>query len=274
MAGLSMNEGFDAVTPIAAEDTLIVDLDGYEGPLDALLALAREQKVDLTRISILKLAEQYLAFIGRAHHLRLEIAADYLVMAAWLAYLKSRLLLPEPPADDEPSGGELAEMLREQLRQLEAMRQAGARLMSRDRVGLQMFPRGMPEGVRLHRRSVYQDGLYDLLKAYGEFRSSRGSADVLPFRLARAQTMTLDDAMGRLRSLLGNTPDWTALQSFLPVGLSEAMSRRSALAATFAACLEVSRRGEAEIRQIQPFGPIFIRRAANPPPDPDLGDRP
>jgi segregation and condensation protein A len=131
----------------------------------------------------------------------------------------------------------------------------------------------MPEGVRLHRRSIYQDGLYDLLKAYGEFRSSRGSADVLPFRLARAKTMTLDDAMGRLRALLGSSPDWTALQAFLPTGMADSLTRRSALAATFAACLEVSRRGEADIRQIQPFGPIFIRRSANPPLDTDLGDR-
>jgi segregation and condensation protein A len=248
---------------------LVVDLDGFEGPLDVLLMLAREQKVDLKRISILQLAEQYLAFIAEARRIRLEIAADYLVMAAWLAYLKSRLLLPEPENPEEPSGEELAARLAFQLRRLEAMREAAARLMARDRVGQQLFARGMPEGVRVIRSSVYQCSLFELLKAYGGFKGSRGSAEVLPLRVARARIISMEEAFERLRGLIGGVADWTMLQAFLPPGLADLMSRRSALASTFTASLEMTRQGLIELRQSQTFGPIYIRRAANAAPSED-----
>jgi segregation and condensation protein A len=238
----------------------MVDLDGYEGPLDVLLTLAREQKVDLRRISILQLAEQYLAFIAAARQLKLEVAAEYLVMAAWLAYLKSRLLLPEPPGQDEPSGAELAEILAFRLRRLEAMREASNRLMARHRFGQDMFARGMPEGVQVIRRSLYECQVYDLLKSYGEFRTSRGSVDALPLRMARAHIFAMEDALERLSKMVGGTPEWAALQSFLPLGMAEPLMRRSALASTLGASLELARQGAVELRQLQAFGPIYVRR--------------
>jgi segregation and condensation protein A len=249
---------FEASAAVAGP--LMVDLDGYEGPLDVLLTLAREQKVDLRRISILQLAEQYLAFIAAARKLRLEVAAEYLVMAAWLAYLKSRLLLPEPPGQDEPSGAELAGILAFRLRKLEAMREAANQLMARHRFGQDMFARGMPEGVQVIRKSVYECKIYDFLKCYGEFRTSRGSVEVLPLRMARANIFALDEALQRLRKLVGATPEWAALQSFLPPGIAEPLSRRSALASTFGASLELARQGTVELRQMQAFGPIYMRR--------------
>lgn len=249
---------FEATASTAG--TLMVDLDGYEGPLDVLLTLAREQKVDLRRISILQLAEQYLAFIAQARQLRLEVAAEYLVMAAWLAYLKSRLLLPEPPGQDEPSGAEMAEILAFRLRRLEAMREAAGRLMARHRWGQDFFARGLPEGVRVVRQSVYECQVYDLLKCYGEFRASRGSTEVLPLRIARAHIYAMEEALVRLQKMLGGTPEWGVLQSFLPPGLADPLTRRSALASTLGATLELSRQGAVELRQLQPFGPIYVRR--------------
>jgi segregation and condensation protein A len=249
---------FEASTATAG--TLMVDLDGYEGPLDVLLTLAREQKVDLRRISILQLAEQYLAFIAQARQLKLEVAAEYLVMAAWLAYLKSRLLLPEPPGQDEPSGAELAEILAFRLRRLEAMREAAGQLMARHRFGQDMFARGTPEGVQVIRQSVYECQVYDLLKAYGEFRASRGGVEALPLRMARAHIFAMEEALERLRKMVGGTPEWAALQSFLPPGIAEPPMRRSALASTLGASLELARQGAVELRQLQPFGPIYVRR--------------
>jgi segregation and condensation protein A len=240
---------------------LVVDLGAYEGPIDVLLTLAREQKVDLTKISILQLADQYLAFIAEARRLRLELAADYLVMAAWLAYLKSRLLLPEPQPDDEPSGVELAAALAFQLQRLEAMQQAGARLMARPLLGRETFPRGAPEGLRLVSRVVWDVSLYELLKAYGEGRS-RGASGVLEIRAAELYSM--DDALERLSAVLGRVPEWRVLSSFLPPNLRGGIVGRSALAATFAASLELARAGRVELRQDAAFGPIFIRSPAGP----------
>ena len=235
---------------------LVVDLDGYEGPIDVLLTLAREQKVDLTRISILQLADQYLAFIAVARELKLEIAADYLVMAAWLAYLKSRLLLPEPQPDDEPSGSELAAALTYQLQRLEAMQQAGARLMARPQLGRDVFRRGAPEGIPVLRHTVYDATLFELLKAYGDGRARKESAVL---HIEPAELYSMDDALQRLSQYLGRMPEWRTLASFLPPNLRLGLVSRSAIAATFAASLELVREGRAQIRQDRSFGPIYLR---------------
>jgi segregation and condensation protein A len=240
--------------PASAE--LVVDLEGYEGPIDMLLALAREQKVDLTRISILQLADQYLAFISAARHLRLEIAADYLVMAAWHAYLKSRLLLPEPAQADEPTGAELAAALTHQLQRLEAMQQAGARLMARPQLGRDVFARGAPEGLPRVLKPVYEATLYELLRAYGDQRQ-RKEGSVL--HIEAPELYSMDDALHRLARILGRVPEWRTLMSFLPPGLRGGIVERSAVAATFAAGLELARAGKLQLRQDNPFGPIYLR---------------
>lgn len=234
----------------------VVDLEGFEGPLDLLLTLARDQKLDIRQISILALAEQYLAFIAQARQIRLELAADYLVMAAWLAYLKSRLLLPETGGDDEPTGAELAARLQHQLRRLEAMREAAEELMRRDRLGQEIFPRGAPEGVRIIRDSVYECSLYELLSAYG---ARIGSANVTTFTLRPADVMSIEQAFGWLTRVLGDLPDWASLETFLPDNLVNAFQRRSATASTFAACLEMAKQGKLSLRQGQNFGPIYIK---------------
>ena len=238
---------------------LVLDLDGYEGPIDLLLTLAREQKVDLVKISILALADQYLAFIARQRWLRLEIAADYLVMAAWLAYLKSRLLLPQPPEDDEPSAADLAEALAHRLRLLEAMQTAGGRLMARPRLGHDVFLRGAPEDLAVVAVPVYELGLYELLRAYGENR--RRTAAVMTIEPSTFHSM--DDALKRLARFLGHMPDWRELTSFLPQEVRGELFRRSALAATFAASLELVRAGRIELRQDRAFGPIYLRSPAS-----------
>jgi segregation and condensation protein A len=235
---------------------LVVDLDGYEGPIDVLLTLARDQKVDLRHISILQLADQYLAFISAARELKLEIAADYLVMAAWLAYLKSRLLLPEPQPDDEPSGSELAAALTYQLQRLEAMQQAGVRLMARPLLGRDVFRRGAPEGIPIVRHSVYDATLFELLKAYGEGRA-RAEGTVL--HIVPAELYSMDDALQRLQTFLGHMPEWRTLASFLPPNLRLGLVGRSAIAATFAASLELVRDGRLQLRQDKTFGPIYLR---------------
>jgi segregation and condensation protein A len=240
--------------PVSAE--LVVDLEGYEGPIDMLLTLAREQKVDLTRISILALADQYLAYIAAARRLRLEIAADYLVMAAWLAYLKSRLLLPEPAPADEPSGADLAAALTHQLQRLEAMQQAGARLMARPLLGRDVFARGAPEGLPRVLKPIYDTTLYDLLRAYGEQRQ-RKEQSVL--HIEAPEVYSMDDALQRLSRILGRVPDWRSLMSFLPPGLRGGLIERSAVASTFAASLELVRAGKIQLRQDGAFGPIYIR---------------
>jgi len=239
---------------------LVLDLDGYEGPIDLLLALAREQKVDLAKLSILALADQYLAFIAAQHRLRLEIAADYLVMAAWLAYLKSRLLLPEPPAEnDEPSGEELAAALSHRLQLLAAMQRAGAALMARPQLGRDLFLRGRPEGLAQVDRPVYELSLYELLAAYGDGhrRQHAGTLTIEPTLFH-----SLDEALHYLGRFVGHVPEWRELSAFLPEELRGSLFRRSALASTFAATLELVRSGRAELRQDRPFGPIFVRSAA------------
>ena len=239
---------------------LVLDLDGYEGPIDLLLALAREQKVDLAKLAILALADQYLAFIAAQRRLRLEIAADYLVMAAWLAYLKSRLLLPAPPVgDDGPSGEELAAALAHRLRLLSAMQRAGAALMARPQLGRDFFRRGRPEGLPNINRPVYALSLYELLSAYGDGHR-RQHTQVLT--IEPTQFHSLDNALRRLAPFIGQLPEWRELAGFLPADLRGVVPRRSALAATFAASLELARAGHFELRQDRPFGPIYLRSPA------------
>ena len=239
------------------EELLVVDVDGFEGPLDLLLSLARDQKVDLTRISILALAEQYLAFIEAARRLRLEIAADYLVMAAWLAYLKSRLLLPEPQTDEQPSGDELAALLASRLRRLEAMREAGRRLMRRSRLGLDVFPRGMPEPFAVRKTAEWQASLFELLEAYATQRALKLARFV---RVRRREVFSLQDARDRLMRLLGGTSHWATLDSYLLEYLADPDMRATARASALSASLELVREGEIELRQSAPFAPLYVRR--------------
>lgn len=237
---------------------LVVNLEGFEGPLDVLLSLARDQKIDLRRISMLALVDQYLEFIASARRLRLEIAADYLVMAAWLAYLKSRLLLPEPPHDEQqPSAEEMAEALAWQLRRLEAMQEAGVRLMARAQLGRDVFRRGAPEGVPVVRRAVWDVNLYDMLKAYGDIHR-RTNAPVL--QIKPMEFFSVEEAAERLGRMLGIAVDWQSLLSFLPPGLQDAMKRRSAMASTFVASLHMVKEGALELRQNETFGPIYLRK--------------
>ena len=253
MAGTPFEED---VAPAAIGPQLILDLEGFEGPIDLLLTLARDQKVDLAKISILKLADQYLAFINQARRLHLEIAADYLVMAAWLAYLKSRLLLPPPPGEAEPSGEEMAEALAFQLQRLGAMQEAGVRLMAQPRLGQDVFARGAPEMFPAVIRSTLDVSLYDILKAYADFRRK---SEHQSLRIAPTKLYSIEDALERLRHLVGRIPDWTVLQSFLPEGLVDPIVIRSALAANFGASLELAKQGAIELRQGETFGPIYLR---------------
>src|SRR6266550_1577141 len=243
--------------PIRQSDELNLSLDGWEGPLDLLLNLARAQKVDLAQISILELVEQYLTYLGEARALKLEIAADYLVMAAWLAYLKSCLLLPKDPEAD-PSPEEIALRLQMRLQQLDAMREAGARLLGRDRVGRDVFLRGAPEGLRLVRKSAWQVRDFDLFAAYGVVRARTQPA----MHVVHARSvMTLDEAIERVARMIGMALDWTFLESFLPV-TEDLQLRRSALASSFLAALELARRGRLDIAQDEPFAPIKLKVAA------------
>ncbi|MEM8788959.1 MAG: ScpA family protein [Pseudomonadota bacterium] len=239
---------------------LVVDVDGFEGPLDLLLTLSRSQKVDLRRISVLALAEQYLAFIDAAKRLRIELAADYLVMAAWLAFLKSRLLLPPDPTDEGPSGEELAAHLAFQLQRLEAMRRAGAQLMGRDRLGREVFERGEPQAVGIRRKVVYEASLLELMQAYARIKTRD---DFAPLHLKRGPIYTVEQAVERLRGLVGAMPDWAVLERYLPEGWRlDGKKRRSAVASTFAATLELAKRGALEIRQEAPFAPLEMRARA------------
>lgn len=244
-------------------DTLLVNLEGFEGPIDILLELARNQKVDITKISILELARQYLEFIDRARELRLDLAADYLVMAAWLAYLKSRLLLPVQEKEDEPSPREMAEALQFQLRRLEAMRSMAQKLMKRPQLGQRVFARGMPENLRVKTDTVYDVSLYEMLHAYGEIQRRReggGSYDVPSFSI-----VSMEQAMERLTNMLGALPRkgnmsvWTTLHNLIPEGLADKLLCRSALASTFSAGLELVKQGRLEIRQDGAFKPIYLR---------------
>ena len=240
----------------ADPDSLTIDIDGWEGPLDLLLSLARAQKVDLRELSILALVEQYLAFIAATKALKLEIAADYLVMAAWLAYLKSALLLPKDPTVD-PSPEELALRLQIRLQRLQAMREAGARLMARDRIGRDVFVRGRPEGLRVVRKSLWDADLYDVIAAYGAVMAR---AAPVTHQIARRPVMSLEDALARVEALLGQKIEWTKIEAFLPV-VSDPQLRRSALASSFVAALELAKQGKAELRQSKAFGDLFVRAA-------------
>ena len=238
-------------------DTLKIDIDGWEGPLDILLALARTQKVDLRQISILELVEQYLAFVNEARALRLELAADYLVMAAWLAYLKSALLLPRNP-EEVPSPEELALRLQLRLERLNAMRESGARLIARDRMGRDVFLRAAPEGLRVLRKARWEAEIYDLISAYG--RISARTREVMHVVAVR-DVMTLDEAIERVARLVGSRLDWSVIESFLPEE-AQGSYRRSALASSFVAALELARQGRVELRQKSPFAPLYVRASA------------
>jgi segregation and condensation protein A len=241
----------------AGGPALVLDLDGFEGPIDLLLTLARQQKVDLAKLSILALADQYLAFVAAQRRLRLEIAADYLVMAAWLAFLKSRLLLPDPPPEEDgPSGQEMAALLSHRLQALAAMQRAGAALLDRPLLGRDVFGRGAPEGIPRIDRPVYHLSLYELLSAYGESHR-RSHTEVLT--IAPPALHSLDEALQRLSRLVGYVPEWRELSTFLPGEFRGGIFRRSALAATFAAVLELARAGRVELRQEHAFGPIHLR---------------
>ncbi|MBN9068950.1 MAG: segregation/condensation protein A [Rhizobiales bacterium] len=245
-----------------SEPSLVVDVDGFEGPLDLLLHLARNQKVDLARISVLALAEQYLLFIERARHFRLELAADYLVMAAWLAYLKSKLLIPKQPGDEEATGEEMAAVLQFRLQRLEAMRDAAARLVNRNRLGRDVFARGMPEAVVVEKRNEFSASLYDLLTAYAAQRQRRAITNV---QIAKRGVWSLKDARGILMRLVGQMRDWTALDSFLLDYLATPEERVTAIASSFAASLELVREGHLEMRQEQAFAALYMRSKPNPP---------
>ena len=239
-------------------EALIVDVEGFEGPLDLLLVLSRSQKVDLRQVSILALAEQYLVFVERARLLRIELAADYLVMAAWLAFLKSRLLLPPDPKGDEPSGEDLAAHLAFQLERLQAMREAATALMARPRLGRDVFARGAAEAVTVHRSAVHHASLLDLMQAYARVKTRD---EFRPFVMDRRDLMTMEQALDRLRSLVGDAADWADISAYLPEDWHVAPKRRrSATAATFAASLELAKEGRIEIRQNESFSRIEIHR--------------
>ena len=247
-----------SVSDRMAAEALIVDVGAFEGPLDLLLTLSRTQKVDLRKISILALAEQYLAFVEKAKQLRLELAADYLVMAAWLAFLKSRLLLPPDPAEEGPSGEELAAHLAFQLERLQAMREVAAKLMARDQLGRDFFARGITEDVQRVRRVTYTATLLDLMQGYARIRTRD---DFRPFVMDRQHVMTMEQALERMRGLIGFAGDWTDISSYLPDGWNMDKQRvRSTTAATFAASLELAKEGKIEIRQGDTFAPIQIRK--------------
>ncbi|MCF3594393.1 segregation/condensation protein A [Rhodobacteraceae bacterium LMO-12] len=255
---IEFQEDAISVADRMAAEALIIDVDGFEGPLDVLLTLSRTQKVDLRKISVLELARQYLAFVEKAKVLRIELAADYLVMAAWLAFLKSRLLLPPDPGEEGPSGEELAAHLAFQLERLQAMRDVAARLMGRDRLGRDFFARGIPEDVMRTRRVIYTANLLDLMQAYARIRTRD---DFRPFVMDRDAVFTMEQALERMRGLIGFAGSWTDLTSYLPDGWeSDPAKRRSATASTFAASLELAKEGKVEIRQAETFAPIQLRK--------------
>src|SRR5712672_260935 len=244
------------------EPLLIVDVEGLEGPLDLLLTMARQQKVDLAKISILALADQYLAFVEQARRLRLELAADYLVMAAWLAYLKSRLLLPEPPTPDGPSAEEMATALANRLRRLEAIREAANRLMNRPQFQRDIFPRGNPESIAEIRHPKYTATLFDLLTAYAAQRQQRVLATV---HLTKRTVWSLSEARASLERLVGMAEDWSRLDEYLISYLVDPSQKATVFASSFAAALEMVREGEVELHQKEAFAPLYFRKR---PPQP------
>ena len=249
----------DQAVPAAGE-ALVVDLGGFEGPLDVLLTLARHQKVDVTQISILDLANQYLAWVARVRSSSLELAADYLVMAAWLAYLKSRLLLPDLSEGDEPTGEEMAAALAFQMRRLESMQEAGGRLMARPRLDRDFFANGTPEKFGYTSTSVYEVALFELLSAYGE-HTHRSSIRTL--RIEPSELYSPDEAVKLLTQMLGRIPDWSNLMLFLPEELRGDLVSRSMLASTFVAALHMAKEGKLRIRQNRTFDPIYVRQVDN-----------
>lgn len=242
--------------PAPDADALHVDIRGFEGPLDLLLALARSQKVDLTRISVSDLAQQYLAFIEAAQKIRLELAADYLVMAAWLAYLKSRLLVPKPADDDEPTGEELAAELAFRLKRLEAMRKAAEDLLERPRLGLATLARGAPEPLGVRRQTRWQASLYDLLTAYA---GQRQREMVTIVRMRKRVVWSLTEAREALERMVGRISDWTPIDQLFQRYLIDPSERTTVLASTFSASLELVREGRLELRQSGPFAPIYLK---------------
>ena len=248
-------------THATPDSALVVTVDGFEGPLDLLLALARSQKVDISKISVLQLADQYLEFIERAKRFNLELAADYLVMAAWLAYLKSRLMLPQPNVQDgEPTADEMAARLRWRLQRLDAMREAAARLMARDRLGREVFARGAPEPVKVVKLSTYTDTLYDLLTAYATQRLKKvGGKTYAPVHIP---VLLIEEARERIERMLGRIGNWSGLSGLLPFDWQGGERRRSALASTLLACLELTRDGRLELRQLKPFDEVYVKDKA------------
>ena len=242
------------------EPALVIDIAGFEGPLDLLLHLARNQKVDLSRISVLALAEQYLIFVETARRVRIELAADYLVMAAWLAFLKSKLLIPQQSKDDGPSGEEMAETLAFRLKRLEAMREAASQLTGRNRLGRDVFARGAPEHIPDRRASAYDADLYDLLSAYAGLRQRQAVTQVT---IERRTVWSLVDARTILIRMIGDITDWTALEHYLLRYMTSPSERVTAIASAFAASLEMVREGQMEIRQEGAFQPLYLRRGPN-----------
>ncbi len=266
-----MSESFDApvrAAPAASEaGGLTINIEGYEGPLDVLLSLAQSQKVDLAKISILHLVEQYLEFVTEARRLKLELAADYLVMAAWLTFLKSKLLLPpEEEGEDGVCAEEMAARLAFQLQRLEGIRTVAARLMGRDRLGRDVFTRGQPQQLKVIKTPAYEDNLIDLLKAYSVQRVRTLPGDYV---IARAPVVAIEDARHRIELMLGKISDWSSLELLMPpiAGLEGKGGNKTALASTFAATLELVRDGFVDVRQMGQFGPIFVKRRAGGPAD-------
>jgi segregation and condensation protein A len=250
-------ESESIAVPADDEPALVVDVEGFEGPLDLLLVLARQQKVDLTRISILALADQFLAFIEEARRLRLELAADYLVMAAWLAYLKSRLLLPEPAPGDGPSAEDMATALAERLRRLEAFRSVAEKLVALPQLGRDVFQRGDPEPIAEIKRPQWSATLYDLLSAYAAQRQKQALAHV---RVGKRDVWSLAEAREALERLIGKAADWSRLDELLMTYVVEASMVPTVLASSFAATLELAREGRIELHQLRPFAPLFLRQ--------------
>jgi segregation and condensation protein A len=262
MTDPTKSDWFDTPAPASEDDEILyVDVDGYEGPLDLLLELARRQKVDLAGISVLALAEQYLSFIETVRDKRIEIAADYLVMAAWLAYLKSRLMVPQAVNDDEPSGEMMAALLQFRLKRLDAMRNAASQLMNRPRLGFQVYARGLPEPITINKRNLWEASLFDLLKAYAVQRERGQATDYTP--LART-VWSLQEARDILQRLIGDSMDWVPMDTYLAEYLLSPEERVTVRASSFASSLELVRQGQIEMRQTLAFGPLLMRRRASP----------
>jgi segregation and condensation protein A len=260
-----IDEMFDDLdsAPVSPDETLVVAVDGFEGPLDLLLALARNQKVDLAKISVLALADQYLAFMESARKRNLELAADYLVMAAWLAYLKSRLMLPQPPSvEGEPTADEMATRLRWKLQRLHVLRETAARLMARNRLDRDVFARGAPEPVNVVRLPSHMDTLYDLLTAYSRERLKHSGGKA--YSPVHAPVLLIEEARERLERMLGRIGNWSGLSALLPFDWSGGPRRRSALASMLLACLELTRDGKLEIRQLLPFEEVYVKDRVEP----------